>query len=235
MAHRCNITVHRFCCWTLIPLWCRWAWLHWGYRRYRNFIDWLRWCHRCVPNMHTHAYIPLWATHAILCQPLPNTLLWVLANVTFSWCTRHPSTCSTYSTCCSLIAPPFIYQVYTVFGPHFMRTETSPDFQWLWIPTISHFRPSVWTHSRLLDHTGFKLLSTFFQQMVGWWDSQKLQFSSSSLSLIAAQEMVWMTCHLHELCSLFLYFRDWQAIVPPLRRSLYRLGRSFHDGSPTKG
>ena len=32
---------HRFCCWTLIPLSYHWAWLHRGYRRYRNLIEWL--------------------------------------------------------------------------------------------------------------------------------------------------------------------------------------------------
>ena len=31
----------RFCCWTLIWLSRHWAWLRWGYWRYRNLTDWL--------------------------------------------------------------------------------------------------------------------------------------------------------------------------------------------------
>ena len=31
----------RFCCWTLIWLLRHWAWLRWGYWRYRSLIDWL--------------------------------------------------------------------------------------------------------------------------------------------------------------------------------------------------
>ena len=32
-----------FCCWTLIRLLRHWAWLRWGYWRYRSLIDWLKW------------------------------------------------------------------------------------------------------------------------------------------------------------------------------------------------
>ena len=35
------VLLPRFCCWTLIWLSRHWAWISWGYWRYRNLIDWL--------------------------------------------------------------------------------------------------------------------------------------------------------------------------------------------------
>ena len=42
MACWCYGILFQFCCWTLNRLPHHWAWLHWGYWRYRNLIDcWL--------------------------------------------------------------------------------------------------------------------------------------------------------------------------------------------------
>ena len=50
---------HRFCCWTLIWLSRHWAWLRWGYWRYRSLIDLIDW----LIDVHPHVIIIIIMCH----------------------------------------------------------------------------------------------------------------------------------------------------------------------------
>ena len=65
--HRCALLpadvterLQRLCIWTPIWLLRHWAWLRWGYWRYRNLIDWLiDWFTHSIPLLHSLHWLPV--------------------------------------------------------------------------------------------------------------------------------------------------------------------------------